>query len=153
MTLITKSKLISQPDKNNVNQEIDKVWSDMRALACYVWLQSLEYLNARICILSHKATPCMFINELLDSRQKNTKIFPSFIRCMPRIELYWAVVKRKATNCFVRFWNRNKTRTPRVFPYANGLMTRSPMWSDSVNQENWKMVLPLLLVAGTEAVR
>lgn len=57
MNLITKSKLILQPDKNNVNQENQKVLSDMRALACYVWLQSVEYLNARIFILSHKATP------------------------------------------------------------------------------------------------
>ena len=51
---------------------------------------------------------------------------------MPRIELYWAVVKRKATNCFV----------PLVKPKQNGyvsgislreclVMTRSPIWRDS----------------------
>ena len=64
--------------------------------------------------------------------KKTSKSFPSFIRCMLRIELYWAVVKRKATNCFVPLVK------PKQNGYASGislrecfLMTRPPIWRDS----------------------
>ena len=133
MNLITKSKLILQPDKNNVNQENQKVLSDMRALACYVWLQSVEYLNARIFVYFHTRLhlKCLLMS-FLKVDKKTSKSFPSFIRCMLRIELYWAVVKRKATNCFVPLVK------PKQNGYASGislrecfLMTRPPIWRDS----------------------
>ena len=103
----------------------------MRALACYVWLQSVEYLNARIFVYFHTRLhlKCLLMS-FLKVDKKTSKSFPSFIRCMLRIELYWAVVKRKATNCFVPLVK------PKQNGYASGVSLRE-WFDDPVTHLAW----------------